>query len=241
MRATRLIATGVAAAAAGVLLGWPAWAAATWARYGRAGRRRERQALEDHYLPAREVAASCETRVDAPAAMTWAAATGTGLQASAVVRAIIHARERLLRVRGGSAWPPGGMVAQLRSWGWAVLAEVPQRAIVLGTVTQPWEGDVRFRTLAPDAFAAFRDPGFVKIVVTIAVDPLGPDRSVARVTTLVATTDATARARFRRYWAAFSPGILLIRPLLLRAVRREAERRHRAARAPRPLRMETVR
>jgi hypothetical protein len=40
----------------------------------------------------------------------------------------------------------------------------------------------------------------------------------------VSTTDATARRRFRRYWAVMSPGILLIRYEMLRLVRREAER-----------------
>ena len=46
----------------------------------------------------------------------------------------------------------------------------------------------------------------------------------------MATTDAAARARFRRYWAALSPGILLIRWAMLRRLRAEAERRaHEAA------------
>jgi hypothetical protein len=41
----------------------------------------------------------------------------------------------------------------------------------------------------------------------------------------VVTTDATARAKFRWYWAKFSPGIALIRWLSLGPVRRDAERR----------------
>jgi hypothetical protein len=231
MRARTLIGTGAAAAAAGVLLGWPTWAAVTWARYGRGRGGARRDALVDRHLPAYEVAETHETRVRAPASLTWAAATGVGLEASPVVRAIVHARERLLGVRGGSAWPPGGIVAQLLAWGWGVLAEVPGREVVLGAVTQPWQGDVRFRALAPEAWAAFDEPGHVRIVTAIAVEPLGADGAVVRVHTRVATTDATARARFRRYWAAFSPGILLIRRAMLREIRREAERRHRATRS----------
>jgi hypothetical protein len=43
----------------------------------------------------------------------------------------------------------------------------------------------------------------------------------------VLATDPVSRARFRRYWAALSPGILLIRREALRLVKAEAERRPR--------------
>jgi hypothetical protein len=45
----------------------------------------------------------------------------------------------------------------------------------------------------------------------------------------VATTDPSARAKFRRYWVMVSPGVLLIRREMLRLVKREAERRARDA------------
>jgi len=183
-------------------------------------------------MPAYEVVETHETRVRAPGALTHAVMSDVGLDASPLVRAIIHAHERLLRVGGGAPWPAGGIAAQLRAWGWGVLPEVAGRAVVLGAVTQPWEGDVRFRALPPDEFTTFDRPGFVKIVVAISVDSTGPESSVARVQTRVATTDPTARARFRRYWAAFPSGIVLIRRAMLREIRHEAERRHRAARAP---------
>ena len=68
----------------------------------------------------------------------------------------------------------------------------------------------------------------MKIVWNLAVEPLGPAESVFRTETRVATTNAYARERFRRYWAVFSPGILLIRRESLRLVKADAERRHRA-------------
>ena len=64
---------------------------------------------------------------------------------------------------------------------------------------------------------------------TLAVEPLGPDASVFRTETLVATIDAASRERFRRYWAVFSAGSLLVRRELSRLVKGEAERRIRAA------------
>ena len=49
--------------------------------------------------------------------------------------------------------------------------------------------------------------------------------SVARSETRAVATDASARRKFRRYWARFSAGIVLIREVSMRLVKKEAERR----------------
>ena len=113
--------------------------------------------------------------------------------------------------------------------GWRVLADEPGRELVMGAVTQPWEPNVLFRGLAPGEFAAFNDPGYAKIIWTLAVEPTGRDDSIFSTETRVATTDPKSRERFRRYWSLLSPGILLIRYEILRLIRREAGRRFRAA------------
>jgi hypothetical protein len=56
------------------------------------------------------------------------------------------------------------------------------------------------------------------------VEPREAGHSLFRTETRVATTDPESRARFRRYWSVFSPGILVIRWEALRLVRRAAER-----------------
>jgi hypothetical protein len=81
-----------------------------------------------------------------------------------------------------------------------------------------------FRALAPDAFAAFDERDYVKIAWTLRADPLAGDESVARTETRVATTDSSARRKFRRYWSLVSPGIVVIRREALRIVKAEAER-----------------
>jgi hypothetical protein len=230
MSTKKLIGGGVAAATAGVLLGWVGWAAVAWLRYGHVRPGRRAGDLADRWLPEYDVEEAHDAYVAAPVELTFTVATEMGMQRSGVARAMVRARERLMRARGGRGWPPGGIVAQMRSTGWSVLAEVPGRAVVLGTATQPWHGDVEFRPVPPDEFRAFDRPGFVKLVTVLAAEPLGPDASLFHEQTRVATTDAEARARFRRYWAVFSPGILLIRLSLRRLVKREAERRYREGR-----------
>ena len=59
-------------------------------------------------------------------------------------------------------------------------------------------------------------------------DPLDATASIFRTETRVVTTDPDARAKFRRYWAFASPGIILIRWASLGPLKAEAERRGRA-------------
>jgi hypothetical protein len=106
-----------------------------------------------------------------------------------------------------------------------VLAEVEGREIVVGAYTQPWHEKVTFHCLPPEEFAAFDEPGYVKIAWTLAAEPLGPQESMFVTRTRVVTTDPESRRKFRLYWAPMSAGIILIRYACLPSVKREAERR----------------
>jgi hypothetical protein len=94
----------------------------------------------------------------------------------------------------------------------------------MGAVTQPWLANVTFRALPPEDFWSFREPGYVKILWTLRVDPMSQDESMFRTETRATTTDPIARRKFRWYWARFSPGIVLIRRAMLRTLKAEAER-----------------
>jgi hypothetical protein len=146
-----------------------------------------------------------------------------------IVRAIFKAREVLLGGEPHTTTGPRGWLEQTKSIGWGVLAEVPGREIVMGAVTQPWEANVVFRPLPPHEFITFDEPDHVKIVWTLRADPIGTDASIFRTETRVITTDAAARAKFRRYWSFLSPGIILIRWSSLKPLRTGAERRARLA------------
>jgi hypothetical protein len=200
-----------------------AHAGLAWARYGRRPKEAGADPLLDRFLPDYDVADRHRVRVAAPADVTFRAACEMDLGRSAVIRAIFRARELALGARRAATSAPRGLVALARSLGWGVLAEIPGCEIVLGAVTQPWAADVVFRAIPPAEFAAFREPGYVKIIWTLRAEPDGPDRSVYFTETRAAATDATARIKFRRYWAAFSAGIVLIRRIGGRLVKKQAE------------------
>jgi hypothetical protein len=106
-----------------------------------------------------------------------------------------------------------------------VLAEEPDREIVIGAYTQPWHEQVRFHPLPPEEFAGFDRPGYVKIVWTLQAEPLGPNDSLLITRTRAVATDPQSRKRFRRYWGPMSAGIILMRYAGLPLMRKEAERR----------------
>jgi hypothetical protein len=226
MKATRLLGYGAAATGTGIVA-YGVYAAVAWARYGQTRPdRRPRDELLDRFIPNPEVDEYHQLTVDAPAPITYAVAKAMDLQAPLIVKAIFWLRAVPAMLRGQSSRPQGprGLLEETLALGFGVLAEIPDREIVVGAYTQPWHQQVTFQPLPPQEFAAFDEPGYVKIVWTLAAESLGPDRSRFVTRTRVVTTDPEARRRFRRYWAPMSAGIILIRYVSLPLVKREAER-----------------
>jgi len=225
--AARMIAIGggvVAAAYAGS-------AGITWWRYG-APPRPDRDAADpllDRFMPAYEVVERHHIGVEAPAAITLAAAREQDLFGSPAIRTIFKARELALGATSDHEPRPRALLPQMLSLGWGVLGETPGREIVVGAVTKPWQANVVFRALPPEAFAAFSEPEHVKIVWSLRADPDGANHSIFRTETRAVATDTMSRAKFRRYWAFVSPGVAMIRLLSLRPLKADAERRARAA------------
>lgn len=188
----------------------------------------------DRFLPRADVRERHEIVIRAPADLVFDLAKRLDLRSVAPVRAIFRLREVLLgghRTRRHAR----GLVDETLALGWGVLEEEPGRFFAAGAICQPWRADVVFEALEPSRFARYAEPGRVKIVWTLEARPLSPEATRFVTETRAAGTDDDARARFRRYWRLVGPGVVLIRRLHLRALRREAERRFRRAPEADPL------
>jgi hypothetical protein len=183
--------------------------------------------LIERFIPHPEQGGRHETLVRAPAELVFELAWNADMQEHPVARAIFWLREKLLRA---TPTPRAArrLVAETTALGWGMLAHRPGRELVMGAVTRPWEANVGFRAIPAEQFAAFTEPGMVKIVWTLEAEPVEPALTRFRTETRVQPTDEEARSKFRRYWRFFGIGIVLIRLLLLPRLRREAERRYRA-------------
>src|SRR5215208_508808 len=185
-RSSLRTASGVLAAGIGVGVGaYAAYAAVSWYRYGRAPQPHDDQydQLLDRFMPAYDVVERHRIRVTAPPAVTLAAAREQDLFRLPLVRAIFKTREFVLRATPADRPQPRGLLAVTLALGWGVLAEVADREIVVGAVTKPWEPNVTFRALPADEFAAFAEPGFVKIAWTLRSDRIDGETSIFRTET----------------------------------------------------------
>ena len=218
----RLAAVATAAAAAA----YAAYVTHTWKSYGHPPPPRpdENDELLDRFIPEYDIVERHSISIAAPADTVLTAAKEQDLLGLPLVHAIFRARALVLGASPGQQ-VPRGLLAATQSLGWGVLAERPDRQIVVGAVTRPWQPDVTFRALPPEDFAAYRVPGEVKIAWTLRADPVGSNRCIFRSETRAVATDPIARDRFRRYWSFVAPGVAAIRWLSLQPLKKEAERR----------------
>jgi hypothetical protein len=180
----------------------------------------------DAFMDRSDVEETHETVVQAPADLVFDVAEHFDLQSIPAIKAIFWLRERVFRLESKPRIPRG-IVAGTMSLGWGQLAHRPGREIVMGAVTQPWIGDVKFKSIPPLAFRGFSEPDFVKIAWTLEAEPIDDKRTLFRTQTRALATDRHARIRFRIYWLFAGFFIVLIRRIANRAIRREAERRFR--------------
>ncbi len=219
------IAFGVARVAAAAYLGSVLW---SWLRYGKDNAPVRHDALLEGVMPVYEVAVRHRTGINAPVDVTFDALRRTQLERSAIVRALFRTRELAFRAKHDGHHESRALVEEMLEIGWSILAEGASYEIVLGTITQPWKPNPAFNALDSAGFAAFNEPGFAKIALSLRVDPVSPGRCEFSTETRVSTTDDRSRALFRNYWAFLAPGIDLIRRVLLQQIKTEAESRNSA-------------
>ena len=182
----------------------------------------------ERFLPRADVRERHEIVIRAPAPLVFDLARNMDIRSLAPVRAIFRLRSWIL----GTRQPPGparGLVEETLGLGWGELDEQPGRYFAAGAVCQPWLADVVFKAVPPSEFASYAEPDRVKIAWTLEAEPLSPGITRFATETRAAGTDAGARVKFRRYWRLVRAGVVLIRWLHLRGLRREAERRSRQA------------
>jgi hypothetical protein len=179
------------------------------------------------FIPKPYVRDHREIVIAAPADLVFFDATRLNLQSLPIVRAIFKIRSWVMGDTFEAPPKPLGIVAETMVLGWELLAHAPCRSMVMGAAARPWTRNVTFRTIAAKDFVGFAEPDYVKIVWTLEVDPIGPERTLFRTETRVEATDAAARRKFFWYWLVFGIGIRFIRWNMLWELKRKALRHHR--------------
>jgi hypothetical protein len=217
----------IAASIAAVLGSYGGWAALSYARYGGPHRRDHSEHDEplDRFMPKYDVYERHTIVVNARADVTLAAARSQDFFGTPLIKAIFKAREWAMGSSPEVAPRRQGLLGTTLALGWRVLEDVPGRELVVGAVTRPWQANVTFRGIAPEQYAGFNEPDYVKIVWTLRADPIDRGaRCLFSSETRAVATDAEAARKFRRYWALASPGISIIRRIGLPTLKATAER-----------------
>ena len=189
--------------------------------------------LLDHYLPQYDVTETYAIIVDADPDLTWQAVRRSDLSRSAVVRVLLELRSLPNRLQGvlngrpSRAARPPLTLDDMKRAGFLLLDERPGHEIVFGTVVQPWNAvtdNSAAPQVEPDRFTEFDIPGYVKVAFNIRVEPYGSGRALITTETRTMATDPMSLRRFARYWLFIGPFSALIRRVMLRMAKSDAER-----------------
>ena len=99
------------------------------------------------------------------------------------------------------------------------------REIAFGAVGRFWTPTIEWRTVAPQDFAAFAEPGWGKIACTFTTIAYGPSRTMVTYECRTAVTDADSRRRFLRYWWLIRPFVAHIMRATVHTIANNAEAR----------------
>jgi hypothetical protein len=185
--------------------------------------------LIDEFMPRWDVRSHHRIAVSASPERTYAAVRTADLGAHPVVRAMLAMRAlpsalaagrvRELRARGFRAIT----LAEFEQQGFRVVAERPPTDLLIGLEGTFWKSDGDLRPVSAATFREAVPRGLARGAWSFCVDRISATESVLSTETRVLTGGNTARWRFRLYWVFVGWGSGVIRRLMLRSIKAEAE------------------
>jgi hypothetical protein len=167
----------------------------------------------DRMLPRYQFRTRYTRTISAPPEAVWAAALAVTADDLPVTRLLMKVRT------AGRSRMAGPLLKTLIP----ELGRSDGREVMLGQVAKFWQPRPARRTVEPDAFASFREPGWAKAALSLQFRPSGTGTELA-AETRVEATDGRSRQKFAAYWAFIRlGGAGFIRLELLGAIARRAE------------------
>jgi len=108
--------------------------------------------------------------------------------------------------------------------GFILLTDVYPEEMILGLAGQFWKPTARLLRIAPDKFRGFNRRTVCKAAWNLRIEPDGVSRVRLTTTTRVYCPTTRVQILFACYWVVIRPFSGLIRRVMLRLIRRAAER-----------------
>ena len=171
----------------------------------------------DNFIPIPRLEDLKHVDVGAPVGRTWEHVRHLDFGSSPVVRALFGARTLAARLRRPQKVAPRFGIDDItrHGAGFRILDERPGVSITVGAIGKVWQPEIDFADVEPADFAAFADPGWVKVAWEIRCTPRGT--SVTRITleVRVTATDNVSWEKFETYFKYIGPFSEFIRRHLL--------------------------
>jgi hypothetical protein len=164
-----------------------------------------------------------EVAVDASQA--WNAVRALDLAQSTLVRTLFGIRTPSSRLKGKRSQVHlrlDDLVSTTAEPGFQILAEDAPHEIAAAAIGKVWRPVIPFAHVADAAaFAAFSQPGHIKVAWALRVIAEGPQTSCVEFELRVEATDDRAWQKFSRYFRLIGPGSQIIRRVLLGQIERD--------------------
>jgi hypothetical protein len=179
----------------------------------------------DLVLPTPRLLELDHVELAAPPERVWQLVRHQNLAKSPLIRALFAIRGLPDRLRGKRVDPMlriDDLASSDEHPGFQILAEEPGREVVIGAIGKVWEMEIPFvHVRDARAYAAFDEPGFIKVAWALRVLPWGETGSRVEVEVRVDATDDESWPKFKRYFRFIGPGSHFIRRTLLASLARE--------------------
>jgi Polyketide cyclase / dehydrase and lipid transport len=161
-----------------------------------------------------------------PPEQAWALIRHRDFARMWIARALFAIRSVPSRLTGGEPEPAGLRIDNLTSTpehpGFQVLVDHPPREFVVGAIGKVWRANIPFvHVPTADAFAAFDEPGYIKVAWAMQFSPLRERTTRLVLEVRVDATDETSWRKFRQYFRFIGPASRFIRRALLASLARE--------------------
>ncbi len=177
----------------------------------------------DRFLPCPQLHDVDYVDVGAPRSRTWEAMRHLDFGRSPVVRALFALRTVPDRLHDrqvvDSSWGIDDITANKS--GFQILDELTETSITVGAIGKVWKPEIEFAPIPTDRFAAFDQPGWIKVAWELRCEPRGEAVTRVSVDLRVTATDPDSWRRFRKYFLLVGPFSHFIRRHLLALLVRE--------------------
>jgi hypothetical protein len=186
--------------------------------------------LLDEFMPEYDVHEIHAIQIHAPPARIYAAIHEVSVSDLGVANGLVFLRSLPSLLRGKA--PPSSrrtskpLFKLSPNSNFFLLAEEPSRELVIGFVGKFWKpaGREWHRCSGSEEFVEFDDPDFAKAAWNLYIDREADGWCRLSTETRVLGTDPQARRKFKAYWSVIYPGSAYLRRVLLKAIKRRAER-----------------